>query len=62
MPEDLFIQNMEGEDIQVPPEYKKYVLNSQVAKWLSLLVSVKQSNRQRFLRTFDLRKLFLFKD
>lgn len=22
-PEDLFIQNMEGDDIQVPPEYKK---------------------------------------
>lgn len=25
MPEDLFIQNIEGDDIQVPPEYKKYV-------------------------------------
>lgn len=22
-PEDLFIQNIEGDDIQVPPEYKK---------------------------------------
>lgn len=25
LPEDLFIQNIEGDDIQVPPEYKKYV-------------------------------------
>lgn len=24
LPEDLFIQNMEGDDILVPPEYKKY--------------------------------------
>lgn len=23
MPDDLFIQNMDGEDIQTPPEYKK---------------------------------------
>lgn len=23
LPEDLFIQNIDGEDIQVPPEYKK---------------------------------------
>lgn len=23
LPEDLFIQNIEGDDIQVPPEYKK---------------------------------------
>lgn len=24
LPEDLFIQNMDGDDILVPPEYKKY--------------------------------------
>lgn len=23
LPEDLFIQNIEGDDIQLPPEYKK---------------------------------------
>lgn len=23
LPEDLFIQNINGDDIQVPPEYKK---------------------------------------
>lgn len=23
LPEDLFIQNIDGDDIQVPPEYKK---------------------------------------
>lgn len=24
IPEDLFIQNIDGDDLQVPPEYKKY--------------------------------------
>lgn len=26
LPEDLFIQNMDGDDILVPPEYKKYAI------------------------------------